>query len=74
MTEKRKKAREKLLRIRTKTELLEYLDTLTISDEAKQIAYEMYALGYSHTKIAITHNISIEKSKKIIQTIHDKVL
>lgn len=74
MDKKRKEARDKLNSIRTKQELLDYLDLLTITDEEKQIAFEIYALGYSHTRIAIEHNLSIEKSKHIIQKVLDKVL
>lgn len=70
----RKKARDYLMAIRTKEELLNYLNELTISEEQKQIVIDIYGNGLSHQQIAFKYNISIEKSRKIIQKVLDKVL
>lgn len=74
MKEHRKKAKNFLKSIKTVSEFNTYLDELVLKDEDKEIIRDIYIRGLSHQQIADKYNISIEKSKKIIQKSLDKVL
>ena len=74
MKEYRKKAKNFLKSIKTVSEFNTYLDELVLKDEDKEIIRDIYIRGLSHQQIADKYNISIEKSKKIIQKSLDKVL
>lgn len=69
----RKAAREYVKSLKTKDDLRSYLDMLTLSDEEKEIAFMIFAHGWSRTQIAMEFGYSIPQVKRKISKIYSKM-
>lgn len=69
----RKAAREYVKSLKTKDDLRNYLDMLTLSDEEKEIAFMIFAHGWSRTQIAMELGYSIPQVKRKISKIYSKM-
>lgn len=66
-------AKDYLKHISTKNELNSVLDSLSVSDEAKDITFLIICKGYTHTMISIEKSMSVERSKKLFSNCLDKI-
>lgn len=73
MLPNRKAAREKVMAIKTRAELDEYLDTLNLREEYKTIARYIFADGFSRAKIARLTGYSERHLRRIIARIYDRM-
>lgn len=74
MKPNRKAAREYVQGIKTRDELRKYLDMLNLRDEEKQIAWMIFANGWSRAKIAMVTGYSEHQVKRKVARIYDKLV
>lgn len=74
MRQDRKEAREKLLGIKTKADLENYLSELNITDDEHEIALLVFGRGWSLTRISLELGFSIGQLRKKLSHIYDCML
>lgn len=74
MLRHRKAARDFVSGIRTREELRQYLDMLNLREEEKDIAWMIFANGWSRAKIAMETGYSEHQVKRKVARIYDKLL
>lgn len=70
----RKAAREFANSIKTRDDLRRYLDMLNLRDEERDIAWMIFAHGWSRAKIAMETGYSEHQVKRKVARIYDKLV
>ncbi len=70
----RKAAREAVGKIKTREDLRNYLDLLNLTDEEREIAWMIFAHGWSRAKIAMEIGYSEHQVKRKVARIYDKLV
>ena len=74
MRPNRKAAREYVSSIRTREDLRKYLDMLNLREEEREIAWMIFANGWSRAKIAMETGYSEHQVKRKVARIYDKLV
>jgi hypothetical protein len=74
MKRSRKEARDKLQSIRTVEELKDYLDTLVLTDDQKQVALYALVKGWSRQQISMETGYSIRQVGKMLEKVYDRMM
>lgn len=69
----RKAAREFAMGMKTKADLEEYLNMLNLTEEERQIAWMIFANGWSRAKIAMETGYSEPQLRRKISKIYDRM-
>ena len=70
----RKAARDEVGKIKTREDLRNYLDLLNLTDEEREIAWMIFAHGWSRAKIAMEVGYSERQVKRKVAKIYDKLV
>lgn len=70
----RKAAREAVGKIKTREDLRNYLDLLNLTDEEREIAWMIFANGWSRAKIAMEIGYFEHQVKRKVAKIYDKLI
>lgn len=70
----RKAAREAVGKIKTREDLRNYLDLLNLTDEEREIAWMIFANGWSRAKIAMEIGYPEHQVKRKVAKIYDKLI
>lgn len=73
MNPKRKAARDRLLAIKTKAELVELIEALNITDEERDIAVMVLSRGWSYTKISMETGYSVRHIARKMEKVYSKL-
>lgn len=73
MNPKRKAARDKLMAIKTKAELVELIESLNITDEERDIAVMVLSRGWSYTKISLETGYSVRHIARKMEKVYSKL-
>lgn len=73
MRPERKAARDRVAKINTRAELEEYLVSLNLPEQHRQIATMIFANGWTRAKIAMETGYSERHLKRIIAKIYDRM-
>lgn len=73
MNPKRKKARDRLLSISTKSELVELIESLNITDEERDIAIMVLSRGWSYTRISLETGYSVRHIARKMEKVYTKL-
>lgn len=73
MQKNRREARERLKAIKTVAELREYIDSLNLSDEERDIAMMFYHRGWTCNKISLETGYSLRQVTRKLAKIADKL-
>jgi DNA-binding NarL/FixJ family response regulator len=73
MKPSRKEAREFLKSMKTREELIEYLNMLNITDEQRDVAYYALAKGWSRQHISLETGYSLRQIERMLTRVYDKM-
>lgn len=73
MNPKRKAARDRLLAVKTKAELVAILEEINITDEEREMAIMVLSRGWSYTKIALELNCSKRHVARKMEHVYTKL-
>lgn len=74
MSPERKAAKERLMSIKSRADLEEYLGSLNITDEEREIALKVFGNGWSLTRIQIELGYTQRQLRKRLSKIYDKMI
>jgi DNA-binding NarL/FixJ family response regulator len=73
MKPSRKEARELLQSMKTREELIQYLNMLNITDEQRDVAYYALAKGWSRQHISLETGYSLRQIERMLTRVYDKM-
>lgn len=73
MNPKRKAARDRLMAVRTKSELAAILDELNITDEEREMATMVISRGWSYTKVSLELKCSRSHVARRMEKVYTKL-
>lgn len=74
MSPARKEAKERLLNMKTRSDLEDYLDSLNLTDDEREVAILVFGRGWSLTRIRVEMGYTERQLRRKLSKVYDRMI